>query len=374
MRILVTGSVSVTGGSNVNLNGNPFQMRLWSQGAIAVASQSNVHAYLYAPAAAVSLTGQMNIVGAIQTRAPTRAPCTPPRRSRGARPTTCPPRRPTTPLPSAPWGHGGRWQLQPTANLATADPGPIEVTATDSTGGTSRVTVRVAIVPPTVALTAPVPGSLVGNRLVDLAGTCGTASSVTVNGRAAVVSGGTFHLTGFDLGAQDGLIALALAASDCGATVNATASLDLDTKAPVVAIDGPTEGDVFGASPITVTGTAVDAHLTSVTVNGVTAQMSGGRFTAAGVPLVQGNNPLVARATDALGRTADSAPVTVELDTVALTAAITDPASGAVVSTPQITVRGTALQAQRHPRGGQRRRGGDLRDRLHRHRRFPQRG
>src|SRR5262249_31065916 len=68
VRILVTGSVSVTGGSHINLNGNPFQVRLWSQGSIAIASQSNVHAYIYAPTAAVSLTGQMNIVGALQTK------------------------------------------------------------------------------------------------------------------------------------------------------------------------------------------------------------------------------------------------------------------------------------------------------------------
>ncbi len=44
VRILVTGSVSVSGGSHINLNGNPFQMRLWTQGAVAISSQSNVHA------------------------------------------------------------------------------------------------------------------------------------------------------------------------------------------------------------------------------------------------------------------------------------------------------------------------------------------
>ena len=366
VRILVTGSISITGGSNVNLDGNPFQMRLWSQGAIAISSQSNVHAYIYAPTAAVSLTGAINIVGAIQTQsfsisggvhirrttddAPPVVTLTAP--VAGQSVTGCT----VTVAGRATDAEGPITRLtvngtvvtvaadgsfSTTASLATADPGLVEVVATDSIGNTTRATVRVSIVPPVVALTSPAPGSLVGTRLVDLSGTCGTATAVTVNGRAAVVSGGTFHLTGFDLGAQDGLIALALAASHCGGTVNATASLDLDTKPPVVAIDGPAEGDVFGASPITVTGTVVDAHLTSVTVNGVPAQVAGGHFTAAGVPLVQGSNRLVARATDALGRATDSAPVTVELDTVALTAAIIDPVSGVVVSTPQITVRGT---------------------------------
>lgn len=367
VRILVTGSIAISGGSNVNLNGNPFQMHLWSQGAISISSQSNIHAYLYAPTAAVSLSGAINIVGAIQTQsfqisggvhirrttddAPPAITLTAP--VAGQSVTGCQ----VTVSGKATDAEGPVAQLtvngavvataadgsfSTTASLATADPSLVTVKATDGGGNTTSVTVRVSLVPPTVALTSPASGSLVGNRLVDLAGTCGNATAVTVNGRAAVVSSGTFHLTGFDLGAQDGLVTLALAASACGGTANATASLDLDTKAPVVAIDGPAPGDVFGRSPITVTGTAADAHLTAVTVNGVTAQRSGGRFTATGVPLVQGtHNTLVARATDALGRTTDSAPVTVELDTVALTAVITDPVSGAVVSTPQITVRGT---------------------------------
>jgi len=367
VHILVTGSISITGGSNVNLDGNPFQMRLWSQGSISIASQSNVHAYLYAPTAAVSLTGAINIVGAIQTQSFQLAGGVHIRRTTddaspvvtistpvaGQSVTGCQ----VTVAGKATDAEGPIAKLtvngavvtvaadgsfSTTASLATADPGLIEVVATDSIGNTTRATVRVSIVLPTVALTSPAPGHLVGSRLVDLAGTCGTATAVTVNGRAAVVPGnGTFSLAGFDLGAQDGLIPLALAAINCGGTVNATASLDLDTKPPVVAIDGPAAGDVFGASPITVTGTAVDAHLASVTVNGLPAQISGGRFTAVGVPLVQGNNQLVARATDALGRSTDSDPVTVELDTIVLTATITDPQSGTVVSTPQITVRGT---------------------------------
>ena len=68
VRILVTGSVSISGNSHVNLGGNPFLLRLWTQGPIAISSGSNIHAYVYAPAAAVSLSGQVTLAGALQAR------------------------------------------------------------------------------------------------------------------------------------------------------------------------------------------------------------------------------------------------------------------------------------------------------------------
>src|SRR5262249_8847266 len=138
-----------------------------------------------------------------------------------------------------------------TASLATSDPGLVEVLATDTGGNTTRVTVRVTIAAPTVALTAPAPGALVGTRLVDLAGPAGNATAVTATGRAAAVPGaGPSPLAGFALGPDDGLTTLALVAKNCGGEATATAVLDLDTKAPVVAIDSPATGNLFGDSPI----------------------------------------------------------------------------------------------------------------------------
>ena len=42
---------------------------------------------------------------------------------------------------------------------------------------------------------------------------------------------------------------------------------------------------------MTVTGTVEDAHLTTVTVNGVDASLDAGRFIATGVSLAEGDNP-----------------------------------------------------------------------------------
>lgn len=364
VRILVTGAIDVKGGSHVHLDGNPYQVRLWSLGAtVSIASQSNVHAFLYAPAAALTLSGQSRVVGGVQADrveilggsrvrrvvddAPPVLTVTAPQDGQPVEVCTIPvtgtvadgesPVQLT--VNGAPVTPAADGSFSTTTSLAIADPGLIEVVAVDRAGNTARVAVRVRIVLPVVALTSPA-DPLVGTRTVNLAGTSGTATEVTVNGIPAVVTAGTFSLAGFDLGAQDGLVTLEIVGRNCGGTGTATAVLDLDTLPPAVAIDSPSQGDLFGNSPIAVTGTVEDAHLTSVTVNGVAATVEGQRFTAEGVALTEGNNDLVATATDALGRTA-TATVRVELDTTAPSVTITEPESGKVVSTPQIVVRGT---------------------------------
>ena len=365
VRILVLGAIDIKGGSHINLDGNPFHVHLWSLGtSVAIASQSNVHAFVYAPAASALLSGQSRIVGAVQADKVDIVGGSRVRRvvddaklgltvaspQEGQSVTVC-----TIPVTGTvthvelldrltvngvrvtPAADGS---FSTMASLATADPGLVEAVATDLSGNTLRVAVRVAIVAPALALTSP-DKPLVGNRIVSLAGTSGTATEVTVNGVAAQVADGAFRIDGFDLGAEDGLVDLVVVGRNCGGEVSETFVLELDTRAPVVAIDGPVQGDLFGRSPITVTGTVEDAHLKTVTVNGVAATVVGNRFTAEDVVLHEGNNNLVALAEDELGRKTSSATVTVELDSTAPTVTITEPENGALLSTAQIVVRGT---------------------------------
>jgi len=66
---------------------------------------------------------------------------------------------------------------------------------------------------------------------------------------------------------------------------------------PVVAITSPANGATVTSSPVTVTGTAGGGSgVKSVTVNGVTAAVSGGNWTAT-VPLTRGQNTLTAAMT-----------------------------------------------------------------------------
>jgi len=365
VEILVTGTIDVQGGAQINADGGAYDLRLWSAGAsVSIDSQAVVRGFLYAPSAAVHLGGKSLLAGAVQggqveiaggARVVREVDDVPPELTvetpgEGDLVETCL-------IPVSGQAEDGEGPVTLTVNgdpvtvaddgsftgtadLATDDPGLVVFEATDQAGNTTRVEVRVDIVPPEVALLEPPPGSLVGRRVVDLAGSSGTATEVTVNGLAAQVPGdGSFTLPGFDLG-EDGLVTLTLDASNCGGSVQATAVLDLDTLPPTVAIDSPSPETLFGSQPVTVSGTVEDAHLDMVTVNGVAATVDGGRFTAEGVPLTEGDNILVATATDALGRSTDSAPVPVTLDTTAPTVTITAPTAGTVLDTPTITVSG----------------------------------
>jgi len=74
-----------------------------------------------------------------------------------------------------------------------------------------------------------------------------------------------------------------------------------DNTPPIVTITSPSGGDTFRTGPITVSGT-VDDPSSSVTVNGVTAQVDpDGSFAVEGITLVEGENPIKVVATDSCG-------------------------------------------------------------------------
>jgi RHS repeat-associated protein len=79
-----------------------------------------------------------------------------------------------------------------------------------------------------------------------------------------------------------------------------------DATAPVIAIDQPSEGAVIDAAQTVVSGTVYDQTAITVTVNGVTATVTGNTYTAT-VPLAMGANTLTATATDLYGNTASAA-------------------------------------------------------------------
>src|SRR5215210_464106 len=180
VQILVTGSIDVAGGSHVNLDGNPYQVRLWSLGpSVSLSSQSNVYGFVYAPAALVSLTGQSRLVGGVLadrvdisggSRVRRLIDDLPPILSvtapvNGQSVSVCqiavtgtvsdkegPVQLTVNGAAVTPAADGS---FSAAVSLATADPGLIEVVAVDSGGSSTRVEVRVSIVPPVVALTAP---------------------------------------------------------------------------------------------------------------------------------------------------------------------------------------------------------------------------
>jgi len=164
------------------------------------------------------------------------------------------------------------------------------------------------------------------------------ASSVTVNGLAAPVAGTDFSLSGVPL--VEGSNTINVEATDlAGNKSTATVTVNLDTAAPMITITSPVDGLLLNTPQITVAGSLSDPA-TSVTVNGLVAQVVGIDFSLSGVPLVEGPNTITVEAKDLAGNKSTST-VTVNLDTAAPTVAITQPQNGLFLNTPQITVAGS---------------------------------
>ncbi len=85
-------------------------------------------------------------------------------------------------------------------------------------------------------------------------------------------------------------------------TVAITAQVTSPPAMPNLIISSPAEGTVVAFSPITVTGLVSDPAAT-VTVNGITATVTGGVFVADGVILQEGANTLTVSGTDGQGNT-----------------------------------------------------------------------
>ena len=95
---------------------------------------------------------------------------------------------------------------------------------------------------------------------------------------------------------SDGLV---ISASD---SVAITALASPSASVPSLIIASPAEGSVVGMSPITVTGFVSDTAAT-VTVNGISATLTGNVFVADGIILQEGQNTLVVTGVDASGHT-----------------------------------------------------------------------
>jgi Glucodextranase, domain B/Bacterial Ig-like domain len=107
---------------------------------------------------------------------------------------------------------------------------------------------------------------------------------------------------------------------------------------PDVTITSPADLSFLRATAVDVSGTVSDPQA-RVTVNGVSATVSGTVFTAPGVPLIEGGNILTATATDAHGHVATGS-INVVRDLTPPHLAVQYPPDGSVVFDPTVTVTG----------------------------------
>ena len=147
-------------------------------------------------------------------------------------------------------------------------------------------------------------------------------STSTGGGNGFTSEGASFYEVQTSLaGNGDGnLVAvwLAFAPSDDGRVRLASRSFDGQVDfavddVPVVTLDDPPDTNV--STPlVTLSGTVADPHLDQVSVNGVTAVVTGAGFTATDVALVEGSNLLEAVATDTFGHSATSNQIEIALE------------------------------------------------------------
>ena len=191
------------------------------------------------------------------------------------------------------------------------DPGTVTGLTANGTDGFADIeyfpgaaTITSGVESPSVNLTAATVGAAYSVQLTGSGGT-GTYSGWSVKS-GALPPGLTLSGSGLLSGtpSTSGSYSFVIALSDADAlpfAISYTLTVELR---PFVTISSPADGATETSSPVTVAGTAGgDSGVKSVTVNGVTATVSGGTWSTT-VPLTQGANTLTATMTTSDGSAA----------------------------------------------------------------------
>ena len=221
----------------------------------------------------------------------------------------------------------------------------IDLSATDDFGhsGSAQLTLTLDTLAPVVAISTPPNGTLTTIQPLAVTGTVveSNLTGITVNGVPATVTGNQFTA---EVGLTEGSNTIeAIATDDFGRTGSASVTVILDTTAPGAFITDPTTGIVTDAAAVPVSGT-YDEPLVLVTVNGLSTTFGAGSFSVVAVPLDnEGDNLIVATATDLAGNTADSPPVLVVRDTQAPIVSMDTTSLPTLTSIAALTVSGSAI-------------------------------
>ncbi|MBK6406030.1 MAG: hypothetical protein IPF66_13840 [Holophagales bacterium] len=199
--------------------------------------------------------------------------------------------------------------------------------------------------PPALAITLPVPGSVVGALPAALSGTCGDAVRVSSAGMDVIPVNGAFTFPAWPF-VEGRPTALVTAVDAAGNEARATAEYVVDVRAPAVTISSPGEGAILGPGPVFVRGTATDATLREVTVEDLRATVgSDGEFSAGPFSRPDGGVVFTATASDAAGRSS-TATVRVTVDTVPPVVTVRIAATGALLGPGALLASPPVLDVQ----------------------------
>lgn len=157
---------------------------------------------------------------------------------------------------------------------------------------------------PILSISTPANAAIFSAQPITVEGTIDTASAqVTVNGVNAAVNSGRFVANNVPLPRDGNNLITAIGTAPGGNTGQASITVTLDTMAPTIVIESPSNGFATADSTIAVTGVVTDVITANpaVLVNGISASVNNGTFIAMGIPLDLGANQITATAQDGVG-------------------------------------------------------------------------
>jgi len=182
----------------------------------------------------------------------------------------------------------------------------VSVVATDEVGNSNdpaTASFTIDTTPPHLTFTSHHDGDVVTTPQVVVAGGADDARSASVNDLPATVDTAAKTFTSATLSLVEGRNVITAAGTDkAGNRGSASIALLLDTRAPEIAITAPAADACIDAATLTVSGTAADPRIATVTVNGIAATLDASKGTwTASIPVTEGKLLLTVVATDAVG-------------------------------------------------------------------------
>jgi hypothetical protein len=213
------------------------------------------------------------------------------------------------------------------------------VEARDALGNarTLRRTIVLDQTPPTIMDVSPQTGFVTKNPHMIVAGRVVDGKAISINGvDVPLGSDGSFSST---IVLAEGVTTITLRATDAlGNSATVTIKGQLDTIAPVVSINTPSDGALTNAAAVEVSGT-VDDPVAVLSIDSASVANNAGAFVAT-IPLTSASTTITVQARDAAGNVGAKS-VAVRRDASAPNLAFTAPANGSVTTATIIRVAGT---------------------------------
>ncbi len=209
--------------------------------------------------------------------------------------------------------------------------------------GSASLSLTLDTVAPTITVSAPQDGSVTNQVSLLVTGSLSEIAFLEVAGVATDVQSDLSFVSA-PISLVEGENAIIISASDAaGNLASRTVDVTLDTVAPVITIDSPSDGSVTNQGAVAVFGFLDEEAV--LTIEGVPVEIGADlSFTSQSLNLVEGLNVISMVATDTAGNES-TASLNVSLDTIPPELIILSPADGQLTNQSIVSVSGSAIGA-----------------------------